>query len=37
MGYFLLGMVENRKDDYSYPKDLCVDRHSEILSLGSRE
>lgn len=30
-------MVENRKDDFSYPKELCVDRHSEILSLGSRE
>lgn len=30
-------MVENRKDDCNYPKGLCVDRHSEILSLGSRE
>lgn len=37
MGYFLLGMVENRKDDCSYPKGLCVDIHLEILLLGSRE
>lgn len=30
-------MVENRKDDCSYPKGLCVDRHLEIFSLDSRE
>lgn len=30
-------MVENRKDDCSYPKGLCADRHLEILSLDSRE
>lgn len=34
-GCFFLGMVENRKDDSSYPKGLCVDKHSETLSLGS--
>lgn len=37
VGYFLLGMVENRKDDCSYPKGLCADRHLEILLLGSGE
>lgn len=34
MGYCLVGMVENKKDDCSYPKGRGVSRHSGILSLG---
>lgn len=37
VGYCLVGMLENRKDDCSYPKGQSVCRHSGILSFGLRE
>lgn len=37
MGYCLVGMVENRKDDCSYPQGWGVGRCLGIVSLGPRE